>query len=269
VLNIGWFSTGRDEAARQLFQAVRNRSHSGDINGKISFVFSNREPGETKESDLFFELVRTYNISLVYLSHKKFKPAEEEEALGIKKEWRIKYDREVNKRIEPFAPDLCVLAGYMLIVSEELCQKYDMINLHPAPPGGPTGSWQEVIWALIQNKADTAGAMMNLVTPELDKGPPVAYCTFPIKGKPFDRYWREINGQPTEEIKKKQGENNRLFKLIRQHELAREFPLITLTLQSLSRGEVGIKNKKVIDAKGKLISGYNLSGRIDEEVKKI
>jgi phosphoribosylglycinamide formyltransferase 1 len=255
VLNIGWFSTGRDEAARQLLQAVQDKSHSGDINGKISFVFSNREPGEAKESDLFFELVRSYNIPLVCLSHKKFKTAKEEEDLGIKKEWRIKYDREVNKQIEPFAIDLCVLAGYMLIVSAELCQKYDMINLHPAPPGGPTGSWQEVIWTLIQNKAETAGAMMHLVTPELDRGPAVSYCLFSIKGEPFAEYWRKDN-------------KDMLFRLIRQHELAREFPLIILTLQALSRGEVGIKDRRVIDVQGKLISSYNLSGRIDEEVKK-
>jgi phosphoribosylglycinamide formyltransferase 1 len=255
LLNIGWFSTGRDEAARQLLQAVWDKSHSSDINGKISFVFSNREPGEAKESDLFFELVRSYTIPLVCLSYKKFETAKEEEDLDIKKEWRIKYDREVNKRIEPFAPDLCVLAGYMLIVSAELCQKYDMINLHPAPPGGPTGSWQEVIWALIQNKAETAGAMMHLVTPELDRGPVVSYCLFSIKGEPFAEYWRK-------------DDKNMLFRLIRQHELAREFPLITLTLKSLSRGEVSIKSERVIDAQGKLISGYNLSGKVDEEVKK-
>ncbi len=262
MLNIGWFSTGKDEAAQRLLQAVWYKSHNGDINGEISFVFSNREPSETKESDLFFELVRSYNIPLIYLSHKRFKAVRED------KEWRIKYDREVNKKIERFVPNLCVLAGYMLITSAELCQKHDMINLHPAPPGGPTGTWQEVIWALIQNKADTAGAMMHLVTPELDKGPPVAYCTFPIKGKPFDTYWREIKGQPTEEIKKKQGENNRLFKLIRQYELAREFPLIILTLQALSRGELNIKDRGVIDTKGKLINGYDLSSKVDEEVKK-
>ena len=255
MLNIGWFSTGRDEAARQLLQAVQDKNYSGDINGNISFVYSNREPGESKESDLFFELVRSYNIPLACLSHKKFKTAKEEEDLGIKKEWRINYDREVHKKIEPFAPDLCVLAGYMLIVSEELCQKYDMINLHPAPPGGPTGSWQEVIWALIQNKAETAGAMIHLVTPELDRGPAVSYCLFSIKGEPFAEYWQKDN-------------KDILFRLIRQHELAREFPLIILTLQALSRGEVGIKDRRVIDAQGKLISGYNLSGKIDEEVKK-
>lgn len=212
-------------------------------------MFSNRELGEAKESDLFFELVRSYNIPLVCLSHKKFK------TLGEEKEWRIKYDREVNKRIEPFAPDLCVLAGYMLIVSEELCQKYDMINLHPAPPGGPTGSWQEVIWTLIQNKADIAGAMIHLVTPELDRGPVISYCLFSIKSDPFTEYWRKDN-------------KDMLFRLIRQHELAREFPLITLTLQALSRGKVGIKDRRVIDAQGKLIDGYNLSSKVDEEVKK-
>ena len=255
MLNIGWFSTGRDEAARQLLQAVQDKSHSGDIKGKISFVFSNREPGEAKESDLFFELVRSYNIPLVCLSHKEFKTAKEEEDLSIKKEWRIRYDREVDKKIESFAPDLCVLAGYMLIVGEELCQKYTMLNLHPAPPGGPTGSWQEVIWALIQNKAETAGAMMHLVTPELDRGPVVSYCLFSIKDEPFAEYWRK-------------DDKNMLFRLVRQHELAREFPLITLTLQSLSRGEVSIKDRRVIDAQGKLIGGYNLSGKVDEEVKK-
>jgi phosphoribosylglycinamide formyltransferase-1 len=254
LLNIGWFSTGRDEAARQLLQAVQDKSQRGDIDGKISFVFSDREPGEAKESDLFFELVQSYNIPLICLSHQKFKTAIEED-LDTNKDWRIKYDKEVNKRIETFAPDLCVLAGYMLIVSKELCQKYDMINLHPAPPGGPTGSWQEVIWMLIQNKADTAGAMIHLATPELDRGPVISYCLFSIKGEPFAEYWRK-------------DDKDMLFRLIRHHELAREFPLIILTLQALSRSEVGIKDRRVIDAQGKLISGYNLSGKIDEEVNK-
>jgi phosphoribosylglycinamide formyltransferase-1 len=249
LLKIGWFSTGRDEAARQLLQAAQDRIVRNDINGKIAFVFSNREPGEAEQSDLFFELVRSYRIPVVCLSHKRFKTAEEG------KEWRVKYDREVSKRIEPFAPDLCVLAGYMLIVSEELCQKYDMINLHPAPPGGPTGSWQEVIRTLIQNRADTAGAMMHVVTPELDRGPVVSYCVFSIKDEPFAQYWRK-------------DDKDMLFRLIRYHELVREFPLIIMTLQALSRGEVSIKDKRVVDAGGRPISGYNLSSKVDEEVRK-
>jgi phosphoribosylglycinamide formyltransferase-1 len=253
-LNIGWFSTGKDEAARQLLQSVQDKIQKGDINGKISFVLSNREPGEAKESDLFFELVQSYHIPLICLSHKKFKTAVEEKNLDAGKRWRIKYDREVNNKIGAFAPDFCVLAGYMLIVGEELCQKYDMINLHPAPPGGPTGSWQEVIWTLIQNKAETAGAMMHLVTPELDRGPVISYCLFSIRDEPFVDYWRTDN-------------NDMLFRLIRQHELIREFPLIILTLQALSWGEVAIKDGKIIDAQGKITKGYDLSDKINRAVK--
>ena len=265
-MNIGWFSTGRDEAARQLLQTAQENIRAGDIKGKISFVFSNREPSESKETDLFFALVHSYKVPLICFSHTKFKlrlphSAHNDEirssnniASREKQNWRLQYDRELVKRIETFAPDLCVLAGYMLIAGEELCQKYHLINLHPAPPRGPIGSWQEVIWALIQNKAEEAGAMMHLVTPELDRGPALSYCLFSIKGEPFNQYWQR-------------DDQDTLFKLIRQHELAREFPLIILTLQALTYGEISIKEGKVIDAQGKAIDGYDLSARIDQAIK--
>jgi folate-dependent phosphoribosylglycinamide formyltransferase PurN len=170
-------------------------------------------------------------------------------------------------KLEGFHPDLCVLAGYMLIVGKEMCQRYNMINLHPAAPGGPKGTWQEVIWQLIDNKAEETGVMMHLVTPELDMGPPVTYCTFPIRGKPFDKYWREIEGQSVAEIRQRQGENNPLFKLIRKHGLAREFPLIIATLKAFSQGKVRISPKKqVVDAEDKPIKGYNLSEEINKQV---
>jgi len=70
---------------------------------------------------MFLELVRSCRIPLVCLSHKRFMPPKKE-ALTVKNEWRIKYDSAVNKKIKPFACDVCVLAGYMLIVSEELCK---------------------------------------------------------------------------------------------------------------------------------------------------
>jgi folate-dependent phosphoribosylglycinamide formyltransferase PurN len=172
------------------------------------------------------------------------------------------------KRLEDFHPDLCVLAGYMLIVGAEMCCKYNMINLHPAIPGGPSGTWQEVIWQLIESKATETGVMMHLVTPELDMGPPVTYCTFPIRGKTFAKYWAEIKGQSAAKIKQEQGENNRLFKLIRKHGLAREFPLIIATLKVFSQGKVRITaDKKPVDAEGKAIKGYNLTDAINKQIK--
>ena len=260
MYQLGWFSTGRDKAARDLLTVAQRSIALGEIRAEIDFVFCNREPGESKESDLFHKLVDSYGIPLVCFSSRRFKA---DKGTG----WRLDYDRKVMNRLKSFDADLCVLAGYMLIVGEEMCQRYNMINLHPAAPGGPKGTWQEVIWQLIDNQAEETGVMMHLVTPELDQGPPVAYCTFAIRGKPFDKYWREIEGYPIEEIKQKQGENNRLFRLIRKHELAREFPLIISTLKVFSQGKVGIEKGKVVDAERRPIDGYNLTDEIDKQIK--
>ncbi len=273
MYQLGWFSTGRDKAARDLLQVVNNSIRQGEIEAEIAFAFSNREPGESEESDLFFKLVEDYHIPLTCFSYQKFKVSKG--ALitgqtGTLPPWRLDYDRGVINRLQDFHPDLCVLTGYMLIVGREMCRRYDMINLHPAAPGGPTGTWQEVIWQLIDNKAQETGVMMHLVTPELDKGPAVTYCTFPIRGKAFDRYWDEIERHPLSEIKKRQGEDNPLFRLIRQYGLAREFPLLISTLKAFSQGKIKITaGKKVIDAEGKPINGYNLTDEINELVKEV
>jgi len=217
---------------------------------------------------LFIELAKGFDIPLVCCSYQKFKDGRDDCSQGrALPRWRLEYDREVMDRLRGFRPDLCVLAGYMLIVGDEMCRRYDMINLHPAAPGGPAGTWQEVIWQLMEAKARQTGVMMHLVTPELDKGPVVTYCTFPIISEPFDGYWREIEGKSIDEIKGSQGENNALFRLIRQQGLKREFPLIVSTMEAFSQGKVKIANGGVIDADGKPISGYNLTDEIDKIIE--
>jgi len=270
MYQLGWFSTGRGKGSRGLLKAVQDSIRSGEIEAEIAFVFCSREYGETEATDIFLKMVEDYHIPLVSFSYQKFKSkiaipgVAQEEALPS---WRLDYDREAMARLEKFHPDLCVLAGYMLIVGPEMCRKYDMVNLHPAAPGGPTGTWQEVIWQLIAREAEATGAMMHLVTPELDKGPVVTYGTFPIRGKPFDRYRAEIQGHSAEQVKQGQGEDNSLFKIIRQHGLAREYPLIIATIKAFSQGKVIITpDKRVIDAGGRPIKGYNLTDEIDKKV---
>ena len=260
---LGWFSTGRDKAARDLLTVAQRIIVLGEIQADIAFVFCNREPGESKESDLFLKLVESYGLPLVYFSSKE----SQTDQPRLSPQWRLSYDQKVTERLKGFSPDLCVLAGYMLIVGEEMCQKYNMINLHPAAPGGPKGTWQEVVWQLIDNQAEETGVMMHLVTPELDEGPPATYCTFSIRGKPFDKYWAEIEGRSIEEIKESEGESNRLFRLIRKHGLAREFPLIISTLKAFSRGKVRIKEHRIVNTAGKPIRGYNLTKEIERVLK--
>lgn len=268
MLSIGWFSTARGETSRRLLQAVQGAIAAGELEARIVCVFCNREPGESPETDRFFDLVRGYGLPLLCLSSARFRrergvaPARAGEPLPP---WRLEYDRHVMRLLEPYAFDLGVLAGYMLIVGEEMCRCYSLLNLHPAPPGGPAGTWQEVIWHLIAAGAERSGVMMHLTTPELDQGPVVAYCTYPIRGPEFDPFWQEVAGRPVEEVVAQEGEENRLFRRIRRHGVARELPLVVATLLAFAQGRVrlDLATGQVVDDRGRVIAGYDLSQEID------
>lgn len=269
MYQFGWFSTGKGKGSRDLLTAAHDSIQRGETKARLAFVFCSRQPGESAESDLFLELVRNYQIPLVYYSFQKFKAGKAGSRQGeALPQWRLEYDRQVMDKLAAFQPDLSILAGYMLIVGREMCARLDMINLHPAAPGGPTGTWQEVVWQLIKSRARQTGVMLHLVTPELDRGPVVSYCTFAITGDPFDKYRRQINGQDVDRIKAEQGENNPLFKLIREHGFERECPLILATMKAFSQGAVKIVNGMVAGRDGKPLTGYNLTDEIDKLVRK-
>jgi phosphoribosylglycinamide formyltransferase-1 len=270
MLHVGWFSTGRDEAACQLLEAAWQAIEAGELKARIAVVFSNRERGENPASDRFFDLVEGYGIPLVCLSSKRFRQerggpaARAGEPLPA---WRTDYDRVVIGLLEAHPFDLGVLAGYMLIFTEEACRRYNLLNLHPAPPGGPAGTWKEVIWQLIEQRASTAGVMMHLATEELDQGPPVTYCTYSIREPAFDRLWAQVVGKSVAEVQASEGEGNRLFQEIRRQGVMRELPLVVATLRAFADGKVRIQGGRVVDAGGLPIRAYNLTEEIDRLVR--
>jgi len=245
---IGWFSTGRDKEARTLLEeackAIKEKK-IGDL--EICYVFSNREKGEKEESDRFIELVERIGIPLICFSSKKFNPELRKKALKEKKSdlinrWRLLYDREIMKRIQKYPVRAIFLAGYMLILGSEFCHSFPVFNLHPAAPGGPRGTWQEVIWQLIKERAGETGIMIHRVTPELDAGPAVTYCTFSLKGEGFDHLWEKmevkLKTRNLSQIQQEEGEKEPLFLAIREEQKKREIPLILTTLKLFTRGEI-------------------------------
>lgn len=264
MYNIGWFSSGRGEGSRNLLTTVQQNIKEGHIKAEIAFVFCNRERGQTEATDQFLDLVDSYGIPLICFSSRNFRAQRGADASG---DWRLEYDRQVMERLKGFDTDICVLAGYMLVVGGEMCRHFNMINLHPAAPGGPAGTWREVIWKLISSQASGTGVMMHLVTPELDEGPPVTYCKFPIRGAPFDMYWKDIEGHSVDELIANQGDENPLFSLIRKEGVKRELPLTVATIKAFSEGRVRIDGGIVVDASGKPVEGYSLTAEIDRIVK--
>ncbi len=261
-MQIGWFSTGKGDGSKGLLKYVKEKGLD------LSYVFCNRERGEYEATDSFLDLVKSYNIPSIEVSSKEFKPRLWKKN---REKWREKYDKKVIKALKPYKTDIGVLAGYMLITGKKLCDEYNLINLHPSLPGGPKGTWQEVIWEMIESNEGEHGVMMHLVTPELDSGPVIAYCKFKIRGnKDFDRLWvnyyRKRKEKSLQDIIGEEGENEPLFKEIRREGFKREMPLIYHTLKSFIEGKVKIENKKPA-ANGKVLEqGYNLTELIDKEV---
>ena len=227
---IGLSTSAWDEVAWDLVKEVSQ-------NFPVAFVFVSREEGETRYGDLMIKNVREAKLPLITFSSMRFKPElrrEDQEA------WRLEHDREVMKLLPP--TDLIVLLGYMWWFGKEMCQKKVAINLHPALPAGPKGTYRDVIWQLIKEGATETGVMMHLVTPELDRGPVISFCRFPIGSSDFDS--------------------------IRQKGVIREFPMVIWTIKILAEGRIKIENGQVIDSRGQVLrGGYDLTEEIDAIVK--
>ncbi len=159
----------------------------------------------------------------------------------------------------------------MMWMDDETCREYDMLNLHPALPDGPKGTWQEVIWQLIAERADRQGAMMHICTEEWDRGAALTYCGFPIRGGEYDRLWedmeRKLETSTLEEIKESEGEGEPLFKKIREDGSRRELPLIVATIKEFADGNVSIIDKRLVSRGTPLDGPYDLSAQVDSSLE--
>lgn len=264
---IGVFTSAWDQVAWDLVKEISQ-------NFQVDFVFVSRQEGETHFGDLMIRNVRAASLPLITFSSLRYKPwlrklGRRLEKLGLSflaEFWRHLHDRKVMKLLPP--TDLIVLVGYMWRFGKEMCQEKTAINLHPAKPDGPKGTYRQVIYQLIRERAREAGVMMHLVTPELDRGPVIAFCRFPIRGGSFDPFWQEMEGrlkkESLEEIAKKEEEKNPLFATIRRQGAVREFPLIVWTIKILAKRRIKIENGKVIDSEDRVLAGgYDLTAEID------
>lgn len=258
MLSLGWFSTGGGEGSRGFLTLVQGGIESGSLDAQIEFVFSNREPGEAEGSDQYFKLVEGYGLPLVALSSRRYR---REHGGGGMARHRVAFHREVIQLLSRFRPDICVLAGYMLIASPEMCRRFTMINLHPALPFGPAGTWQEVIWKLIEERASESGVMVHVAIEVVDSGPVLTYCSFPIRGGVFDPLWLSVEGRSIDEVRA-EGEEQPLFRQIRREGMLRERPLLLETLRALADGRMSVAEGRVSGA-GAAAGGMCLNEGVD------
>jgi phosphoribosylglycinamide formyltransferase 1 len=268
-MRIGWLSTGRDEAACNLLSDVVARAREDGLELDIAAVFCDREAGESAASDEFLALAGGLGIPAVTLSSAT--SWAQARAQGIERSaWRDQYHRDVTALLRPLGLGVLVMAGYMLIVSPAMCREYALLNLHPALPGGPTGTWQEVIWRLLEEEPGETGAMMHLATAELDRGPVISYFRFAITGEQWDPLWREFRVKrgrmSVAEIAAAEGEAEPLFAQIRRWGEAREIPLLYQTLRQFSEGHLNTSCGAVFAEAARL--PLDLTDLVEAEVAK-
>ena len=222
---IGWFSSGGGSGSRGLFLETAEAISSGRIDASIEFLFCNREYGEDENTDRFLNLVETYKIPIITISSRKFRKLQNAKSFS---EIRSMYDNLMLEKINSFSVDFSVSAGYGLIFSDQVVEGMLVLNLHPAAPSGPVGTWQQVINSLIEDRSEEHGLMVHIATSDMDRGPVLTYLTFPIIGDGYDALWvkiKESNDETAKEI---------LFDLIRNQGLIMEPVVLLRTIKIIT-----------------------------------
>lgn len=281
MLRLGWFSTGRDEAARNLLQVVHDDLWISGAPAMIDWIFCHREPGdgpdneEARERALFFELATELGIPVKTFSHVRFMPelrkkgiAESPSAAEATEDlerWRNLYGEEVTRVIGKDSADIVVMAGYMLIIGDPELE-LNLVNIHPALPWGPQGTWQEVIHKLIAEEADEQGIMIHLVTKTLDRGPVISYCRFPIQGPEWAPLWEDWKRDISPESTREERESHPLFRKIRLVGEVRELPLLSSAIKELAFGNIEIRDKQIFVGGQLMERGVDLTDAIEAVV---
>lgn len=231
TLRIAWFASAKGQSSRLLFNAALNAIRDGQLDAEIACVVCNRERGQSRNTDAFLDDVERSGTPLIARSSGAWRRAVGgaiSDPSGELAPWRRDFDGWLRTQIDLHAPDIAMLAGYMLVVTDVLCDALPMLNLHPALPGGPIGTWQAVIHQLIRERAEQSGMLLQRVTTELDRGPTVTWCQYPIIGPEFDGLWTqfgELHGQETP-----------LFQAIRAAGVEREPIFILESLGAIAAG---------------------------------
>ena len=142
-------------------QALIDYNNKHGLNGDIVLVFSNNKDA--------FALVRAKknNIKAVFMDPTRYSSRE-------------KYDSKIIEMLEEEKIDLVVLAGYMLLLSQEFVHRFKnkILNIHPALL--PSFKGTHGIKDAYRYGVKVTGVTVHFVDEDLDSGPIILQEAFPI-----------------------------------------------------------------------------------------
>jgi phosphoribosylglycinamide formyltransferase-1 len=135
-------------------QTILDSIASGELNGEVSVVLSNRK------NAYILERAKNYNMPALFLSHKE--------------KSREEFDAEMTAILKEYAVDLVLLIGFMRILSAKFCQEWHdrLLNVHPSLlPKYAGGVDTNVHESVLKNGDTETGCTIHFVTDEVDGGP--------------------------------------------------------------------------------------------------
>lgn len=248
-LRIAWLTTGRGPGSYGALEYLLEAIECG-LPVEIAVVFINRDRGEAEPTDRLIEMLEANAIRVETMSSVAFRKARGGK-IGKPGEplqpWRFDYDAEVTRTLSGYDFTLGVMFGYMLIATEPLYSKFTFINDHPALPDGPIGTYQEVIAELMRTRALESGCMVNLVTGDVDRGPAVSFCRFPIRDAANEPAWEALSASGIGAASLDEIMAMPLYTDIRARGVARERPFMVETLRAVATGTLVVPPSEPVD----------------------
>lgn len=144
-----------------IVQTAKNQGWQNKFGAQVALVLSNKVDAGG------LAIARAHGIATASIDHTAFAS-------------RTAFDAELIRQIDPYAPLLVVLAGFMRILTPEFVAHYEgrLLNIHPSLLPAFTGlhTHQRAIDAGCR----IAGATVHRVTAELDVGQILAQAAVPI-----------------------------------------------------------------------------------------
>ncbi len=135
-------------------QTILDAIASGELNGKVSVVISNRK------NAYILERAKNHNVPAFFNSHKE--------------KLREEFDDEVTAILKEHTVDLVLLIGFMRILSAKFCQDWRdrLLNVHPSLLPKYAGGMDTNVHEDVLKNGDTeTGCTIHFVTDEVDGGP--------------------------------------------------------------------------------------------------
>jgi len=167
VMRVAAFMSGTGTNLRKILETKGNF--------EVAMIFTDNADERCNAKKIAFEFGIDYycnDISKYYSS----RGYDDRKNMDVRKE----YDRETVKLLEKHAVDVVVLCGYMSLVTEEICNKFLTVNVHPADLrildsngkrmyAGCMGA--DCVRKVIENTGKEIRSSTHIVTTEVDGGP--------------------------------------------------------------------------------------------------